>query len=129
LRAWLRRELAEQKRKQHESCRLTLWPFEKSARMEVRLEPVCEESLSRACEPIFTRVIGAHVTTRRKEHCPESDPCTELHGSAAVRQRIKPEHRAINLPLPCCAGEWSAIEWRSVEIPSFKRIWLFGRRE
>jgi hypothetical protein len=129
LRAWLRRELAEQKRKQHESCRLTLRAFKEVARMEVRLQSVCEESLSRACEPIFTRVISAHVTPRSEEHRPESDPCTELHGAATVWKCVKPEYRAINLPLPCCAGEWSAIKWRSVEIPSFKRVRLFRWRE
>ena len=97
--------------------------------MEVRLQSVCKEPLSRARESIFTRVIGAHVTPRRKEHRPESDPCTELHGTAAVRQRIEPEHGAIDLALPCCAGEWTSIKRRAIEIPGFKRIWLFGRRE
>jgi hypothetical protein len=90
---------------------------------------VRKETLSRARESIFTRVIGAHVTTRRKEHRPESDPCTKLHGAAAVWECIEPEHGAIDLALPCCAGEWTAIKWRSIEIPGFKRIRLFGRRE
>jgi hypothetical protein len=129
LRAWLRRELAEQKRKQHESCRLTLWAFEKSAWMKVRLEPVRKESLPCTSESILTRVVRAHLTARREQHGPESDPCAKLHGAATVWKCVKPEHRAINLPLPCCAGEWSAIEWRSVEIPSFKRVRLFRWRE
>jgi hypothetical protein len=97
--------------------------------MEVRLQSVREESLSRTRESIFTRVIGAHVTPRSEEHRPESDPCTELHGAATVWKCIKPEHRAINLPLPCCAGKWTAIKRCSVEIPGFKGIRLFGRRE
>jgi hypothetical protein len=90
---------------------------------------VRKEPLSRARESIFTRVIGAHVTPRRKEHRPESDPCTELHGATAVRQRIEPEHGAIDLALPCCAGKWTAIKWSAIEIPGFKRIRLFGWRE
>ena len=97
--------------------------------MEVGLQSVRKETLSRARESIFTRVICAHVPTRRKEHRPKSDPCTELHGSAAVRQRIKPEHSTINLALPRCASKWASIKWRAIEIPGFKRIWLFGRRE
>jgi len=129
LRARLGCELTQQERKEDEACWFTLRAFKEIARMEVRLQSVREESLSRTRESIFTRVIGAHVTTRRKEHRPESDPCTELHGATAVRQRIEPEHGAIDLALPCCAGEWSAIEWRSVEIPSFKRVRLFRWRE
>ena len=97
--------------------------------MEVRLQSVREEPLSRTRESIFTRVIGAHVTPRSEEHRPESDPCTELHGATAVRQRIKPEHGTIDLALPRCAGEWTSIKWRAIEIPGFKRIRLFGRRE
>jgi hypothetical protein len=88
-----------------------------------------EESLSRACEPIFTRVICAHVATRGEQHRPESNPCTELHGATTVWERIKPEHGAINLALPCCASEWASIKRRAIQIPGFKRIWLFGRRE
>ena len=88
-----------------------------------------KETLSRARQSIFTRVIGAHVTTRGEEHCPESNPCTELHGATTVWERIKPEHGAINLALPCCASEWASIKRRAIEIPGFKRIWLFGRRE
>ncbi len=97
--------------------------------MEVRLQSVRKETLSRACESIFTRVICAHVTSRRKEHGPESDSSAKLYGSAAVRERIEPEHGAIDLPLPCCAGEWATIKRCSIEIPGFKCIWLFGRRE
>jgi hypothetical protein len=97
--------------------------------MEVRLQSVREESLSRTRESIFTRVIRAHIPTRREEHRPESDPSTKLHGATAVRQRIKPEHGAIDLALPRCAGEWTSIKWRAIEIPGFKRIRLFGRRE
>ena len=97
--------------------------------MEVRLQSVCKEPLSRARESIFTRVIGAHVTTRGKEHRPESDPCTKLHGATTVWELIKPEYGAIDLALPCCAGEWTSIKRRAIEIPGFKRIWLFGRRE
>ena len=88
-----------------------------------------KETLSRARQSIFTRVIRAHVTTRCEEHRPESDPCTKLHGATAIRQRIKPEHGAIDLALPCCAGEWTSIKRRAIEIPGFKRIWLFGWRE
>jgi hypothetical protein len=84
LRARLGCELAQQERKEDESCRFAFWSFKEAARMEVRLQPVREETLSRAREPIFTCVIGAHVTTRRKEHGPESDPGAELHGSTAV---------------------------------------------
>ena len=90
---------------------------------------MCEESLPCTSESIFTRVIGAHVTTRRKEHRPESDPCAKLHGAATVWKCIEPEHGAIDLALPCCAGKWPAIKRCSVEIPGFKRIRLFGRRE
>ena len=97
--------------------------------MEVRLQSVREESLSRTRESIFTRVIGAHVTPRSEEHRPESDPCTELHGAAAIWERIEPEHGAIDLALPCCPGKWTAIKRCSVEIPGFKGIRLFGRRE
>ena len=88
-----------------------------------------KETLSRARQSIFTRVIRAHVTTRRKEHRPESDPCTELHGTAAEWECIKPEHSAINLALPCCAGKWTAIKRGSIEIPGFERIRLFRWRE
>ena len=88
-----------------------------------------KESLSRARESIFTRIICAHVPTRRQEHRPESDPCTELHGATTVWERIKPEYGAINLALPCCAGKWASIKRRAIQIPGFKRIWLFGRRE
>jgi hypothetical protein len=97
--------------------------------MEVRLKSVRKESLSRARESIFTCVIGAHVPTRSEEHRPESDPCTEFHGATTVWERIKPEHGAIDLALPCCAGEWTSIKWRAIQIPGFKRIWLFGRRK
>lgn len=129
LRARLGCELTQQERKQHESCRLTLWAFKEIARMEVRLQSVREESLSRTRESIFTRVIGAHVTPRSEEHRPESDPCTEFYGAAAVRERIEPEHGAIDLALPCCAGEWASIKWSAIEIPGFKRIRLFRWRE
>ncbi len=129
LRARLGCELTQQEREEDEPCRFALWSFKEVARMEVRLQSVRKETLSRACESIFTRVICAHVTSRRKEHGPESDPSAKLYSSAAVRERIEPEHGAIDLPLPCCAGEWTSIKWRAIEIPGFKRIWLFGWRE
>jgi hypothetical protein len=113
LRARLGCELTQQERKEDEACWFTLRAFKEIARMEVRLQSVREESLSRTRESIFTRVIGAHVTTRRKEHRPESDPCTELHGATAVRQ----------------PGEWASIKWSAIEIPGFKRIRLFRWRE
>ena len=97
--------------------------------MEVGLQSVRKDTLSRARESIFTRVICAHVPTRCEEHRPESDPCTELYSAATVRERIKPENGAINLALPRCASKWASIKWRAIEIPGFKRIWLFGRRE
>jgi hypothetical protein len=97
--------------------------------VKVPLQPVRKESLPCTSESILTRVVRAHLTARRKEHSPESDPCAKLHGTAAVWERIEPEHRAIDLALPCGTGEWPAIEWRSVEIPGLERIRLFGWRE
>jgi hypothetical protein len=129
LRARLGCELTQQERKENEPCRFAFWSFNEAARMEVRLQSMREEPLPRACEPIFTRVICAHVPTRCEEYRPESDPCTELYSAATVRERIKPEYGAINLALPRCASKWASIKWRAIEIPGFKRIWLFGRRE
>ena len=97
--------------------------------MEMRLQAMREETQSRTRESILTRVVGAHLAARCKEHRPESDPCTELHGTAAVWECIKPEHSAINLALPCCAGKWTAIKRCSIEIPGFERIRLFRWRE
>jgi hypothetical protein len=97
--------------------------------MEVCLHAVCKESLSRACEAIFARVICAHFAARRKEHRPESNPRAELHNPTAKRKCVKPEHRAIELSLPRCTSEWTAIVRRTIQIPRLECVWLFWRRE
>ena len=85
--------------------------------MQVRLHAVRQESLPRAREAIFARVICAHLAARRKEHRPETDPRAELHNPALKRQRVEPEHRAIELSLPRCTSEWAAIVRRAIQIP------------
>lgn len=77
-------ELTQQEWKEDESCRFAFWSFKKVAWMEVRLQPVREEPLSRAREPIFTCVIGAHLTARRQQHRPESDPSAKLYRATTV---------------------------------------------
>jgi len=83
---------------------------------------VRKETLSRARQSIFTRVIRAHVTTRREEHRPESDPCTKLHNATLIGKGIEPEHRTIKFTLPRCTAEWSAIIRRTIQVPRLKLI-------
>ena len=97
--------------------------------MQVRLHAVRQESLPRAGEAIFARVIRAHFAARRKEHRPESNPRTELHNSAIKRKCVEPEHRAIKLPLPRCTGKWATIVRRTVQIPRLECVRLFWRRK
>jgi hypothetical protein len=78
---------------------------------------VRKQSLSRAREAIFARVICAHLAARCKEHRPESNAGAELHNPTTKRQCVEPEHRAIELPLPRCTGEWAAIVRRTIQIP------------
>jgi histidinol phosphatase-like enzyme len=85
--------------------------------MQVRLHAVRQESLARAGEAIFARVICAHFAARCKEHRPESNPRAELHNPALKRKRVEPEHRAIELSLPRCTSEWAAIIRRAIQIP------------
>ena len=85
--------------------------------MQVRLHAVRKESLPRTCEAIFARVIRAHLAARRKEHRPETDPRAELHNAPFKRKCVEPEHRAIELSLPRCTGEWAAIIRRAIQIP------------
>jgi hypothetical protein len=97
--------------------------------MKVRLESVSQEALSCARESIFARVVRAHLATRREEHRPETDPCAELDRTSAEWECIEPEHGAIDLALPRGTGEWTAIEWRAVEIPGFERVRLLRWRQ
>ena len=88
-----------------------------------------KETLSRARQSIFTRVIRAHVTTRGEEHRPESDPCTKLHNATLIQKCIEPEHRAIEFPLPRCATKWSAIVGRAIQVPRLKFVGMLRWRE
>ena len=97
--------------------------------MQVRLHAVRQESLPRAGEAIFARVICTHLAARRKEHRPESNSGTELHNPAIKRKCVKPEHRAIKLPLPRCTGKWPAIVRCAIQIPRLECVWLFWRRK
>ena len=97
--------------------------------MQVRLHAVRQESLPRAREAIFARVIRAHLAARRKEHRPESNPRTELHNPTIKRQCVEPEHRAIELSLPRCTSEWAAIVRRAIQIPRLECVWLLWRRK
>jgi hypothetical protein len=122
--AWLCSKLAQQERDQHQPRWFALGPCQKVARVQVCLQPVREKSLTRASESVFTSVIRAHLAARREKHGPKPDPCAELHRSTSKWQRIQPEYGAIDLTLPGCTREWTAIERRSIQIPRLECIRL-----
>ena len=97
--------------------------------MEMRLQAMREETQSRTRESILTRVVGAHLAARCKEHRPESDPRAELHNASLIWECVEPEHRAIEFALPRCTTKWPAIVRRTIQVPRLKFVRILRWRQ